>query len=99
MRLEDKIGQRIIGYYTSQRSKKKRAAYHLALLYFRHSKAQIPEEEAIAACIEGLYWLKTAGCPLLIDLVEPDLFYLRSQLYQKIKRNKSCLVTGRTKTR
>ena len=81
MTLKEEIQQRLVDYY---RQGKKRIAYEISLLYLRFAKKEVPKDKAIAACIEGLYWLKIAGCSTDADLIEPNLKVLKDMLERSV---------------
>lgn len=86
MTLKEEIRKRLIRYYLRGKAE---TAYELAVLYFWLSKEKIAEEEAVAACIEGFYWLRISGCRSCraLDLIKPDLESLRDQLQCALSNN------------
>jgi hypothetical protein len=76
--LDERIRQRLIDYYLFGG---KEIAFELGRLYMRLASLKCDEEKSVAACVEGFYWLKIAGYPHAINLVEPDV----EKLQQKLK--------------
>lgn len=82
MSLEKRIEHMVIDYYVR---KDRRLAVELAYLYLCLSKSGVEKETAVAACIEGFYWLRVAGCNVSMDLIEPELKILQKELCRWLK--------------
>lgn len=78
-KMEDRIARRLTNYYLSG---DKKAAFKLSLLYWHKAGRSEDEEVAVAACIEGFYWLKLAGHAPVVDFEEPELPTLKETLRQ-----------------